>query len=121
MRTSISILKALTTFLLFVNLAASKNYYDEKRGLAGVYYSFAAYCAYETLDNWNCGEACTAHSSIETISKILDKSLDTFAFVTYNPSDNEIVVAFRGTNSADMNNWATNIEFSLVQYKDHFA
>ena len=42
---------------------------------------------------------------------------DTRAFVAYNEKDDEIVVAFRGTNGADYENWITNINGWRVPYK----
>jgi predicted lipase len=42
--------------------------------------------------------------------------LDRFGFATFNERDNEIVLAFRGTNGADFLNWMTNIVYYRVQY-----
>jgi hypothetical protein len=36
--------------------------------------------------------------------------------VGYNKFKNEIVVAFRGTNGADLENWITNIKGVSTQY-----
>jgi Lipase (class 3) len=35
---------------------------------------------------------------------------DTFAYAGYNSKNDEIVLAFRGTNGADLENWITNIK-----------
>jgi len=92
--------------------------FDVKIANRSMYYSGAAYCDKPTLDNWTCGEPCTENSGISKIYRIENELLDTFGFVTYNSRDNEIVVAFRGTNGADFLNWMTNIVYYRVQYED---
>ena len=44
--------------------------------------------------------------------------MDTFGFVTYNAVDDQIIIAFRGTNGADFLNWMTNLVYYRVQYED---
>lgn len=44
--------------------------------------------------------------------------MDTFGYTGYNSRDNEIVLAFRGTNGADFMNWVTNMVYYRVQYED---
>ena len=104
-------------FFASAALLASANY-EENVSTRSMYYAGAAYCDKVTLDNWTCGEPCTSNLGVSSISKIENELLDTFAFVTYNANDNEIVVSFRGTNGADFMNWITNIVYYRVQYED---
>ena len=48
-----------TLGLLGVLSTNSKQVYNETLGYQGIFYSAAAYCAYETLTNWTCGYPCT--------------------------------------------------------------
>ncbi len=104
-------------FFASAALLASANY-EENVSTRSMYYAGAAYCDKVTLDNWTCGEPCTSNLGVSSVSKIENELLDTFAFVTYNAKDNEIVVSFRGTNGADFMNWITNIVYYRVQYED---
>ena len=52
------------------------------------------------------------------MTKIENELLDTFGIVGYNARDNEVVLAFRGTNGADFMNWMTNLVYYRVQYAD---
>ena len=104
-------------FFASAALLASANY-EENVSTRSMYYAGAAYCDKVTLDNWTCGEPCTSNLGVSSISKIENELLDTFAFVTFNAKDNEIVVSFRGTNGADFMNWITNIVYYRVQYED---
>ena len=92
--------------------------YDENLAMKALYYSGAAYCEKQTIYNWTCGEPCSSLPGTGNIFKIENELLDTFGFVTYNAVDNQIVVAFRGTNGADFLNWMTNIIYYRVQYED---
>ena len=73
-------------------------------------YSSAAYCAYETVDNWNCGLPCSNNPGLTRIRRYNNPDRRTFAYSGYVPSQNRIVLAFRGTNGADFQNWVTNID-----------
>ena len=41
---------------------------------------------------------------------------NTFGYTAYNQIDNEIVLAFRGTNGADFYNWMINLVYYSIQY-----
>lgn len=86
--------------------------------MRALYYSGAAYCQKDTIYNWTCGEPCNVQQGAGQIYKIENELLDTFGFATYNSRDNEIVLAFRGTNGADFLNWMTNLVYYRVQYED---
>ncbi len=65
-------MKALSTAVLFLATLASvnlhqltaPNFYQVATGMKGIYYSSAAYCKYETLDNWTCGKPCEENAGI---------------------------------------------------------
>ncbi len=77
--------------------------------MTGLMYSAAAYCAYETIDTWNCGLPCQKTSGLSSIKRFHNSDRNTFGYAGYNPSTNQIIVAFRGTNGADIQNWISNI------------
>lgn len=54
------------------------------------------------------------------ITRVEDYERDIFGFIGYNEADDQIVVAFRGTNGIDLRNWLTNFEQDHVPYKDVF-
>jgi hypothetical protein len=83
-----------------IGLSLQGKIYQQETGLKSFYYSAAAYCLYETLDNWNCGKPCAGRPGLKSFTRIHNKDKETFAYVGWNSADNEIVVAFRGTNSA---------------------
>ena len=43
---------------------------------------------------------------------------DIFGFVAYDSEDQEVVVAFRGTNGLDFKNWYLNMKTDKVPYED---
>jgi hypothetical protein len=92
--------------------------YDEKLATKALYYSGAAYCRKDTIYDWTCGEPCSSLPGAGNVFKVENELLDTFGFVTYNAVDDQIVVAFRGTNGADFLNWMTNLVYYRVQYED---
>ena len=88
----------------FVSLTQgiSTDIYDNVVGRKGLYYSAAAYCAYETLTYWECGIPCNQNPSLTNVYRITNSARNTFVFVGYDNDKNEVVVAFRGTNGADL-------------------
>ena len=102
----------------FVSLTQgiSTDIYDNVVGRKGLYYSAAAYCAYETLTYWECGIPCNQNPSLTNVYRITNSARNTFVFVGYDNDKNEVVVAFRGTNGADLQNWITNIKAEGTSY-----
>ena len=92
--------------------------YDEAVAMRAMYYSGASYCAKQTLNPWACGEPCTTLGAFTDMTLIENELLDTFGIAGYNAKDDEVVLAFRGTNGADFLNWLTNIVYYRVQYAD---
>jgi Lipase (class 3) len=114
-------MKALRTAALvlasLVGLALSApNFYSSNVGKKGIYYSSAAYCKYETLDNWQCGAPCMYNTGLQNVKRIHNPARDSFAFAGWNSKDNEIVLSFRGTNGLDLENWISNIKVLMRVY-----
>ena len=62
-------MKALSTAVLVLASLATlsltaPNFYSVPVGTKGIYYSAAAYCKYETLDQWTCGAPCKYNSGL---------------------------------------------------------
>ena len=110
----------LATFILAslasLTVATTNIIYNDAVGNKGLYYSAGAYCAYETLTNWQCGTPCNKNSGLTNVIQILNPIRNTFGYVGYNARSNEIVLAFRGTNGADLENWITNIKGTSSDY-----
>ena len=102
--------------LMGLSQGISSNIYNDVVGRKGLYYSAGAYCAYDTLTNWQCGTPCNRNPGLTGVTKILNSVRNTFSFVGYDSNQNEIVVAFRGTNGADLENWMTNIKAGTSPY-----
>ena len=109
-----------TAALVLASLAAltmaAPNFYDLATGKKGIYYSAAAYCKYETLDNWSCGAPCNYNGGLQNVKRIHNAGRDTFAFAGWNSKTNEIVLTFRGTNGFDLENWISNIKILMKTY-----
>ena len=106
---------AIATFVSLTQ-GITTNIYNDVEGHKGLYYSAGAYCAYDTLANWQCGTPCNQNPGLKNVVKILNSVRNTFVYVGYNNAKNEVVVAFRGTNGADLENWITNIKAESVAY-----
>ncbi len=114
-------MKTLSTALVIAGLISlSSQSYNTELGMKGLWYSAAAYCAYETLDDWNCGAPCQNLGDVDQAGfvRINNVALDTFGYAGYNNKNNEIFLAFRGTNGVDFENWVTNIKFLTVPYPE---
>ena len=114
-------MKAISTAVLVLATVvatafAAPNFYSPDIGKKGIYYSAAAYCKYETLDDWNCGDPCNVNGGLQNITRIHNKERNTFGYAGWNSKDDEIVLSFRGTNALDAENWASNIKYLLRCY-----
>jgi len=101
-----------------IGISVAGNYYSESVGQKGIYYSAAAYCKYETLDQWTCGGPCNQNSGLTEVKRIHNGARDTFAYAGWSQKNREIVLAFRGTNGLDLENWASNIKVGMRKYPD---
>ncbi len=92
--------------------------YDEDRAKRAMAYSAATYCLKSTIENWSCGEACDYFEKIKTAILVEDPVLRILGYVTYDSEENEIVVAFRGTNGLDRANWLQNLKMYMKPIDD---
>ena len=89
--------------------------YDEKLSQKAVYYSIATFCGQDDLENWQCGKSCAAVQGVSKVTKVQDYNSGVFGYVGYNSKDDEIIVAFRGSDN--IANWISNIDFLQISYK----
>jgi predicted lipase len=89
--------------------------YDETVSKRLVYYSAAAFCEVNTLKNWNCGAACQAVPGVTSFTQVADATLTNFGYVAYNPSQNEVVVAYRGSHNIE--NWINDMDAVKINYQ----
>jgi hypothetical protein len=61
--------------------------YDEKFSQKAVYYSEAAFCEKEDLDNWKCGKSCEMIPGVSSATRVLNDQTGVFGFVAYNHID----------------------------------
>ena len=77
-------------------------------------YSATTYCAYDLIDQWGCGGHCSANSGFKLHNRVNNPSRNTFGYTGFDATNNQIVLAFRGTHSSDLKNWMTNLNLVMV-------
>ena len=98
-------------------LGANVVAYNNSLAYYAYYYSAAAYCSYPSLTTWTCGKACSNLTGFKEETQHLNLARKTFAFSGYNPSQDLIVLAFRGTNGfTDYQNVWTDISIDKDIY-----
>lgn len=109
----------LTALILIVVLIAvsisivSAGSYNLKRALDGVYYSKIAYCSMNDVATWSC-DACPKFPGVTNITTAQVELDASSAYVAYNPQQNQIIYAFRGT--VDLQGWIEDFDFFQTQY-----
>jgi len=98
-------------FLLFLSLLAFGKAYDYTFGNYSLYYSESCYCDPE---NYMSRVYKAPNTGFVTTYSIYNKNQDVHGFVGYNPNQEAIVVAYRGTS--DPQNWITNLDAILTDY-----
>jgi hypothetical protein len=111
-------LTALSVLTLVGN-ASSKQVlttsYNESLSFQNVFYAASSYClAYLKLQQWTCN-ACRVNPGFQ-LRVLLQGVNDTYGMVGHNPLDEQIVVAFKGTNPKNLANWITDLSTGLVPY-----
>lgn len=66
-----------------ISLSTQALYYNEALSLNALFYSGAAYCAYETIDTWNCGIACQRGGALKDVVRINNGDKNTFAYAGF--------------------------------------
>ena len=79
---------ALLVVTSLVGLSLQASYYNEAVGISALFYSAATYCAYETLNPWDCGLPCTNNGNLHEMSLIHNNEKNTFAFAGYSADQN---------------------------------
>jgi len=78
-------MKLLSHILLGSSLALAKQTYNETFSQSAVYYSEAAFCEGEDLEDWKCGGACDKEPGVTKLFRIKDASNEgVFGYVAYN-------------------------------------
>ena len=77
-----------------------------------LYYASATFCDESTLQNWNCGPACSSQPGVGSVTIVSDYLLGTFGFVAYNNLTDTVIVSFRGSYNAA--NWASDADYFQV-------
>lgn len=89
--------------------------YNETLSFQNVFYAASSYClAYLKLQQWTCN-ACRVNPGFQ-LRVLLQGQNDTYGMVGHNPIDEQIVVAFKGTNPKNLANWITDLTTTLVPY-----
>ena len=90
--------------------------YDQNLSQRAVYQSLAAFCENNDLENWKCGKSCDAVPGVTSLTRLSDKTAGVFGYVAYNEKQDQIIVAFRGSDN--IANWIANIDFFQTPYKN---
>ncbi|KAG5495117.1 hypothetical protein JKF63_02170 [Porcisia hertigi] len=77
-------------------------------------YSRVSYCSQQTVAKWSCGPACDAVPGYQTREFFFSQKRDAFGYAGVDTTNQQIVVAFRGTNGAM--NWWYNLLYTRIPY-----
>ena len=97
---------------VFAVSMASANF-DLAQAVEGVYYSKISYCQAPHIASWTCG-ACPKFPGMVNVTVERDEDHDAQGYVGYNPQQNQIVVAFRGT--VNLQGWIVDGDFFQTPY-----
>jgi hypothetical protein len=100
--------------LLLPTIDVTKWNYDT--GYTYVLYAYAAYCPYETLNDWEC-KWCQYNETtrgFQPTGFFNDRATNTYGYAGYNPDLEQIIVSFRGTEVGSLKNWITDLKTSKL-------
>jgi hypothetical protein len=104
----------LAIVALFAIGANATNYnFQLDIALRGIKYAKISYCHGSDIRSWTC-PACPLHPNFKVFNVYNNASLESQAYSGYDSTNNEIVVAFRG--SQNLINWITDFTFSWIDY-----
>mmetsp|Transcript_9790 Transcript_9790/g.14913 ORF Transcript_9790/g.14913 Transcript_9790/m.14913 type:complete len:290 (-) Transcript_9790:31-900(-) len=89
--------------------------YNESAAITNLYYAYGGYCPQAQLEAWTC-KWCQNNSQFE-IYKVRETGLsewDLQSYSGYNPSQNQIVVSFRGSYNTE--NWINDLAYFQSEY-----
>merc|ERR1719242_368570 len=97
------------------NHARKQANYNESVAKSNLYFAYGAYCPEAELEDWNC-KWCNKHKDFELYSVIETGYFEWHlqAFTGYDPSGDQIVVAFRGSHN--VLNWFDDFEVWQQEY-----
>lgn len=75
---------ALLIAASLIGISQQARFYNEALGYQAFFYSAAAYCAYETLDPWDCGLPCQKNGGLREVTLIHNEDRNTFAYSGWN-------------------------------------
>jgi hypothetical protein len=71
----------------------------------------AAYCPRPTVANWSCVRCAAGSGPLDVTAVVYDATWDLFAYAGYSHALAASVIAFRGTDSRSIYNWAENMRY----------
>ena len=75
---------------------------------------FVETLAHDSINDWSC-KACKSFPGV-TASTFHGKIKDANGFVAYDPTANEIIVSFSGTDPLSIQNWIDDLDFIQTSY-----
>ena len=100
--------------------AAYKNDFDVEQAKRYVALSGIAYCgdpliSSNNVDTWTC-KACKKFPGVNATAFKGSLATDALGYVAYDPSENEIVIAFAGTDPKSIRNWIDDLSTLKTDY-----
>lgn len=84
--------------------------------------SYVAHCSKSQVEDWSCGQHCSAVSGISDPHAIFNTDAQLHAFVAWDSLAEAVLVAFRGTDKTAVKDWATNLDYfkksPIAKYPD---
>lgn len=112
---------AVITISLLKTYSVSLNTsnYFLPNGIRQITFSAAAYCTEplfhsNKIERWNC-DACELIPNI-TANVFRGRTKDVNGYVAYDKEENEIIIAFSGTEAISKKNWLDDLDYSLIDY-----
>jgi len=110
----------LLAIFFFLGIVSATPSYDVNISMGALYYTKVSFCHAELIKNWTCGPSCLYHPGVQVINVYHFKSpnmsnpWDLQGYAAYNPSNNQIVIAFRGSHNIP--NVISDVDAFLVPY-----
>ena len=89
--------------------------YDPAFSKHAFYYTLAAFCPADSLEQWDCPSCVLASPSFMLAGTVSSNISGAYGYVGYSPTHHEIVVGFEGSH--DIRNWIENLKFFHERYE----
>ncbi|EAR92670.1 lipase family protein (macronuclear) [Tetrahymena thermophila SB210] len=111
-------MKIVLTILILITLSSCQIFtYNEQLAQKLAAFSLASYCTSNYLSNWNCGFACQQNQQgLQNLQILTNTTSYATALIGYSPDLNGIVISFRGTTSAHIQTYITDLKLYKTQY-----